>query len=67
MDLQHTTNRHQDPPCERMRFVFPNDLGSRACVLHDRCRSSFFSYSALPATTGTSPYRELPPHDVVDW
>ena len=30
MDLQHTTNRHQDPPCERMRFVFPNDLGSRA-------------------------------------
>ena len=34
MDLQHTTNRHQDPPCERTRFVFPNDLGSRAaCVL----------------------------------
>jgi hypothetical protein len=30
MDLQHTTNRHQDPPCERTRFVFPNDLGSRA-------------------------------------
>jgi hypothetical protein len=55
MDLQHTTNRHQDPPCERTRFVFPNDLGSRACVLRGRCRSSFCSYSALPAMAGTSP------------